>query len=232
VLSSSWATLLGLPTSLWGFLAYASLAGIAFVKRADRHWQYAWLVSFFGFLFSLYLTTVSITILHAACPYCLTSLALMTATFAYVTVQRPDLQGFSWGGWLIKSAPVAAAILLVLHLNFTGILGPADAPENPIARALADHLTQRGAKFYGAQWCPHCKEQKAVFGSAAKRLPYIECSPDGYGTPEAEVCKAASIESYPTWVIDGKRYEQVMSLTELENATGFKPPAAPPESSR
>src|SRR6476659_4696568 len=74
VLSSRWATLLGLPTALWGFFAYASLAAIAFVRRVDRHWQYAWMISFFGFLFSAYLTTVSITILHAACPYCLTSL--------------------------------------------------------------------------------------------------------------------------------------------------------------
>src|SRR6185503_21023458 len=38
VLSSRWGTLLGLPTSLWGFLTYAALASIAFVKRADRHW--------------------------------------------------------------------------------------------------------------------------------------------------------------------------------------------------
>ena len=32
VLTSRWATLLGLPTSLWGFLGYASLAAIAFVR--------------------------------------------------------------------------------------------------------------------------------------------------------------------------------------------------------
>jgi uncharacterized membrane protein len=224
VLSSQWSTLLGFPTALWGFIAYASLAAIAFVKRVDRHWQYAWLVSFFGFLFSAYLTTVSITILHAACPYCLTSLVLMTATFAYVTVQRPDLQGFSWGGWLTRSAPVAAAILLLLHLNFTGVLGPAAEPDNPIARSLADHLTQKGVRFYGAQWCPHCQDQKAMFGSAAKRLPYIECSPNGVGTPQAGVCNDASVNSYPTWIIDGKRYEQVMTLTDLMNASGFKAP--------
>src|SRR5262245_11211005 len=32
VLSSSWATLLGMPTSFWGLTAYVLLAGIAFVK--------------------------------------------------------------------------------------------------------------------------------------------------------------------------------------------------------
>src|SRR5262245_43680478 len=34
VLHSKWATLLGLPTALWGFLTYVLLAGIAlFVRR-------------------------------------------------------------------------------------------------------------------------------------------------------------------------------------------------------
>src|SRR5688572_26684292 len=41
VLSSRWATLLGLPTSLWGLLGYAALAGIAFVRPARKQWSYA-----------------------------------------------------------------------------------------------------------------------------------------------------------------------------------------------
>ena len=35
VLSSRWATLFGLPTAFWGLLAYATLAGTAFIKRVD-----------------------------------------------------------------------------------------------------------------------------------------------------------------------------------------------------
>src|SRR5579883_1362270 len=42
VLSSSWSTLLGLPTSAWGFLAYASLVAISFIKPAHLHWWLAW----------------------------------------------------------------------------------------------------------------------------------------------------------------------------------------------
>jgi len=84
VLTSRWATLLGLPTSLWGLFGYAALAGIAFVRRADRHWSFAFTVALFGVCYSVYLTIVSLTILQSACPYCLTSLALMTATLALV----------------------------------------------------------------------------------------------------------------------------------------------------
>src|SRR5262245_17942029 len=35
VLTSRWATLLGLPTSLWGMMAYTTLEAIAFVQGAS-----------------------------------------------------------------------------------------------------------------------------------------------------------------------------------------------------
>ena len=61
-----------------------SFAATAFIGRADQHWRLAWTLAFFGVLYSAYLTTISFTVLGAACPYCLTSLALMTAIFALV----------------------------------------------------------------------------------------------------------------------------------------------------
>jgi uncharacterized membrane protein len=228
VLSSAWAKTLGMPTSFWGFLTYTALAAIAFVQRVDRHWQLAWTVSLFGVLFSAYLTTVSMTVLHAACPYCLTSLTLMTAIFALVTWQRPStIANFAWRPWLTKTAPAAVVLIGLLHLHYTGVFAPAEEPEDPLARALAEHLSSVGARFYGAQWCPHCQSQKAIFGTAAKRLPYIECSPGGQGTAQAPICMEANIGSYPTWIIKDKRYEQVMSMTELSNVTNFKAPTAP-----
>lgn len=227
VLSSQWSTLLGFPTSAWGFLAYASLAAIVFIKRADQHWWAAWGVAFFGLLYSAYLTTISLTVLHAACPYCLTSLALMTSIFALVTFQRPQiLPNFNWGGWLAKTAPVAAALIIILHLNYTGILGDAPQAEDLQTRAFAMHVANSGAKMYGAFWCPHCQQQKAYFGESAKRLPYVECSPDGQGSPQASECQAMKIESYPTWIINGKRFEEVMTLQQLADATGFQGPTS------
>src|SRR6476660_3884228 len=88
VLNSNWSKLLGMPTSFWGFLTYALLAAIAWNKRTTSQWQFAWFVSLFGVLFSLYLTIISLFVLKAACPYCLTSLGLMTAIFIITTIQR------------------------------------------------------------------------------------------------------------------------------------------------
>jgi len=223
VLSSRWSTLFGMPTSFWGFLTYALLAAIAWNKRSESQWRVAWIISLFGLLYSLYLTWVSLFEVRAACPYCLSSLALMTAIFITVATQRPkNLSEFSWGPWLAKSAGGALVIVLALHLHYAGYWGKTAGPEDPWIRGLAEHLTKTNAKFYGAGWCPHCKEQKEMFGSSVKRVPYVECSPGGPGTPQAAVCTAAGVESYPTWTINGQRYVGTQSLENLAQFSKYK----------
>jgi len=37
----------------------------------------------------------------------------------------------------------------------------------PAKIALAQHLTQIGAKMYGAYWCHHCHKQKQMLGKQA-----------------------------------------------------------------
>lgn len=223
VLSSRWATLLGLPTSLWGFLGYAALAAIAFVRRADRQWSLAWTVALVGVCYSAYLTVVSLTMLQSACPYCLTSLALMTSILAVVIAQRPtEMAQRSWL-WLAAGRVAAAAlVILVVHGNNIKAVEEPSGPEDPQVRALAEHLADKGVLFYGASWCPHCQEQKRMFGASAKRLPYIECNLAGPTAPQASACTVAGVDTYPTWVINGRRYVgQVMTLAELADATGF-----------
>ena len=223
VLSSRWAKLFGLPTSLWGFLGYAALAAIAFVRRANKQWSYAWTVAFFGVCYSVYLTVVSLTILESACPYCLTSLALMTATLALVVWQRPpELAHRSWVGLAAGRGALAAVVILLLHANYTAPQAEPTGPEDPMVRALAEHLSDEGVLFYGASWCPHCQEQKRLFGASVSRLPYIECSPAGQNAPQSPSCDRAGIQSYPTWIINGRAYVgQVLTLAELASATGF-----------
>lgn len=223
VLTSRWATLLGLPTSFWGFVGYASLAAIAFVRRVDQHWSWAWTVAFFGACYSVYLTVVSLTVLESACPYCLTSLALMTGILALVVFQRPpEMRHRSWLGLAGGRGVLAAVIILILHANYAAPQAESAGPEDPAVRALAEHLTEQGALFYGASWCPHCQEQKRMFGASAGRLPYIECSLSGPNGPQSAACRRAGIKSYPTWVIGGRTMAgQVLSLAQLADATSF-----------
>jgi uncharacterized membrane protein/glutaredoxin len=223
VLTSRWATLLGLPTALWGLLAYTGLAAIAFVRRADKHWSYAWTAAFFGVCYSVYLTVVSLTILGSACPYCLTSLGLMTATLALVVWQRPpEMAHRSWVGSVAGRGAIAAVVILLLHANYVAPQPEPTGPEDPMVRALAEHLTEEDVLFYGASWCPHCQEQKRLFGASASRLPYIECNLAGPNAPQSSTCSRAGVQTYPTWVIKGRRIVgQVLSLAELADATGF-----------
>jgi hypothetical protein len=86
--------------------------------------------------------------------------------------------------------------------------------------AFAQCVRERRALFYGAFWCPHCQEQKALFGAAQRRLPYVECStPDGRS--QVVLCQNNGIREYPTWVFaDGSRETQVLSLSRLAEKTG------------
>ena len=80
-------------------------------------------------------------------------------------------------------------------------------------------LAEKGAKFYGAFWCPHCQKQKAMFEGSDK-LPYVECStPDAKG--QLEVCTAAGVNSYPTWIFaDGSKLPGETPLETLAQKTG------------
>jgi glutaredoxin len=195
---------------------------VAWNRDAVNQWRWAWVISLFGLLFSLYLTSISFFELKAACPYCLTSLGLMGLIFVVTTLQRPaNLAKFSWGPWLAKSLGAAGVVVLAIHLHYAGVWGEAQGPEDPWIRGLAEHLTKSDAKFYGASWCPHCMEQKKLFGSSVKRIPYIECSPAGPQGPLAEICKEKNIQSYPTWIINGQRTTGVLPLDTLAQLSKY-----------
>ncbi len=85
---------------------------------------------------------------------------------------------------------------------------------------FATCIKDSGATFYGAFWCPHCREQKSMFGSSAKLLPYVECStPDSQG--QTAICIEKEIKSYPTWVFrDGSIGNGTLSFMELASSTG------------
>ena len=76
--------------------------------------------------------------------------------------------------------------------------------------SFAQCLAEKGAVMYGADWCPHCENEKKRFGSSFKFIPYVEC-PD-----EPQKCLAAGVEGYPTWIFpDGLKFEGEQGLEKL-----------------
>jgi glutaredoxin len=128
----------------------------------------------------------------------------------------------SWLGLAAGRVALAAIVILLVHGTNIRPEEEPTGPEDPQVRALAEHLADKGVLFYGASWCPHCQEQKRMFGASAKRLPYVECNLAGPTAPQASACSAAGVNTYPTWVINGRRFVgQVMTLAELADATDF-----------
>jgi len=85
---------------------------------------------------------------------------------------------------------------------------------------FAECLKEEGATFYGAFWCPHCQNQKRIFGKkASDSLPYVECSTQD-GQNQTEACIEAGVESYPTWEFaDGTRVGGTQSIQDLAAQT-------------
>ena len=61
-----------------------------------------------------------------------------------------------------------------------GIAPVVQTESNPAKISLAKHLNNSGAVMYSAYWCPHCHDQKDMFGKqAVKELQVVECAVDG-----------------------------------------------------
>ena len=86
--------------------------------------------------------------------------------------------------------------------------------------AFAKCIASKQAKMYGAYWCPHCADQKEMFGSSFQYVPYVECGVPG-SRDEGPVCKDAGIKHFPTWQFaDGERQEGTLPLQSLGTKTG------------
>lgn len=228
VQQSRWATLLGMPIALWGLATYALLARLLWrLRTRPSAWRMALTVAGVGAAVSWYLTSVSVLVIEATCAWCLASFAIANALFVLVLLRRPaHMPENAWGKSLPAPAGAAAVIVLGLLLHYSGLFDPAAGPEKPYLKALAVHLSDSGARFYGAYWCPSCQKQKELFEASVERLPYVECTPDGRNGLRNLDCVTNDIKDYPTWIIDGRRYTGVLPVANLAALSGFKAPDA------
>ena len=89
------------------------------------------------------------------------------------------------------------------------------------AKCLAAHQ----AKMYGLYWCPHCADQKAMFGAAFRYVPYQECAIKDKPGELEPACKAAGVKLFPSWQFGtDPPKEGVFPLQELSDKTGCSLP--------
>ena len=171
------------------------------------------------------------------CIYCVAS-ALFALTMFVLT-----LVGREWedSGQLIFSGLIVAMVTLVGTLGAYSLSNPTVASNGdqigevdgkyipaavsgPAEIALAKHLSDIGAKMYGAYWCHHCQDQKELFGrQAAAQMPYVECDPAGANSQTA-ICQSSGVKGYPTWKVGDQVYSGTQSLQQLAEYSGYKGP--------
>ncbi|AJF61124.1 TPA: hypothetical protein HA239_05300 [Candidatus Woesearchaeota archaeon] len=88
---------------------------------------------------------------------------------------------------------------------------------------LAQCLADNGVVMYGAWWCPHCQNNKKLFGDSwdtfAAAGGYVECSTAQ--RTQTELCQNEGITGYPTWrFADGSELNGERGLLELAQKAG------------
>ena len=241
VLNSPYATVLGLPLALFGFLAYAGMGTMAIApwlinpdsqkELRSKLEDWSWLLMFVGgvsmTIFSSYLMYIMAFEIKSLCLYCIGSAVCSISLFILALIGR------NWEdiGQLIFIAIIVGMITMVgTFAVYAPIHSPTASKQDvygvtttstPAKVALAEHLTEVDAKMYGAYWCSHCQDQKKLFGQeAVSQLNYIECDPKGKN-PQPNLCVAAGIKAYPTWEINGEIQEGVISLENLAKLSGY-----------
>ena len=250
VLNSPYATVFGtVPLSLLGCLAYLSIAILALAPKAlnpntnkglhsqleNKTWQALFIITAAMVIFSSYLMYLMAFEIKDLCIYCISSALFSLALFVLVLVGREweDIGQLVFTGILVAMVSSIGALGLYnsvrspASVSTPGIVAPAvTTTSGPAQLALARHLGEIGAKEYGAYWCPHCHEQKMLFGKeAAALIDYIECDPRGQNS-RAEICQAAAanVKGFPTWEIKGQFYSGTQSLEKLADFSGYTGP--------
>ena len=251
VLNSPYATVFGtVPLSLLGCLAYLSIAILALAPKAvnpntnkglhsqleNKTWQALFIITAAMVIFSSYLMYLMAFEIKELCIYCISSAVLSLSLFVLVLVGREweDIGQLVFTGILVAMVSSIGALGLynsvrspAASVSSPGIVAPAVTTiSGPAQLALVRHLREIGAKEYGAYWCPHCHDQKMLFGKeAAALIDYVECDPKGQNS-RAQMCQAAAanVKGFPTWEIKGQFYSGTQSLEKLADLSGYTGP--------
>lgn len=250
VLSSPYAEVFGLPLTLFGFLGYTAVLGLAIApllvnadqqkplrqKLNSQTWPLIFALATAMVVFSAYLMSIMAFEIQAFCPFCVASALFSLSLFVIALVGHPwdDRGQLAFVGIIVGVVTLTGVLAIYAPSRGGGpassvAAGQAGPPitlaSGPAEVALARHLNDTGAVMYGAWWCPHCHDQKQVFGAeAAETMPYVECAEDGV-SPQVSLCRSKpQITGFPTWEIDGEFYPGTQSLERLAELSGYTGP--------
>ena len=248
VLNSPWGTLiktnqLNIPLSFTGLFTYSTILLIILIpslkiispkqKIYKDFWWFLYLISCGSSVFSILLLSIMIIKIKSFCFFCLLSAILSFSIFILTIIgarfdnretmfYRGLIVAFAvLMGGLIWSNKVDPARANEINLSNEKI-SPAITTVSSIEKInFAKYLSDNGIAMYSAYWCPHCNDQKQLFGEkAVEELIIIECAKDGKNN-KYKLCQDKAIEGFPSWEIDNEIYSGTRSLEELAQMTNY-----------
>ena len=248
VLNSPWGTLfennqVNIPLSLAGFISYLSILVITILlslnlispkeKLNKFLWWLIFIVSCASSSFSFLLINIMFFKIQAYCFFCILSTIL---SFSIFIISMIGANFESREPMIFRGFIVAISVLLGGLIWSTNV-DPANAnytkPNENVSPTITTSSTPQKVKFakflkennivmYSAYWCPHCHDQKQLFGKAAvKELKVIECAIDGKDN-QSELCKIKGISGFPSWEINGEIYSGTQDLNDLAIKTNYQ----------
>jgi len=251
VLNSPWGTLIknnqfNIPLSFAGLLTYSTILFIVIIlsqkiispkqKIYKYFWWLLYLISCGSSVFSILLISIMIIKIKSFCFFCLLSAILSFSIFILTIIGGR----FDNRETMFYRALIIAFTVLIGGLIWSNQVDPARAKEinlsnervsPPITNVsskekvdFAKYLSNNKIVMYSAYWCPHCTDQKQLFGKeAAEELIIIECAKDGKNN-QYKLCQEKGIEAFPSWEINDQIYSGTRSLRELAVMTNYEEP--------
>ena len=248
VLNSPWGTLysnnqINIPLSLAGLITYSLILLVTIIltlkifppkeKLSKTLWWFLYLLSCGSSVFSFLLINIMFFKIEAFCIFCILSAILSFSIFILTIVGAK----FENRETMFFRGITIAFIVLLGGLIWSNQVDPSKAGEiiDPIENSspivttksskqkidFAKFLNENQIIMYSAYWCPHCHDQKQLFGKkATEELSIIECAKDGINN-QYELCQQKEIEGFPSWEINNKIYSGTRDLQELANMTGY-----------
>src|SRR3989344_7065979 len=107
---------------------------------------------------------------------------------------------------------VVVLILIVGFYSYKNITGKVIQSQYD---EFSKYMTEQGVVMYGTEWCPHCKNQKKLFGNSFQYINYTDCDKN------RNECLIAGVTGYPTWKINNKAYPGEQSIKRLTQLSGY-----------
>jgi len=249
VLNSPWGTLfennkINIPLSSAGFITYSLILVLAIIlslnlispkeKLNKFLWWLIFLISCASSTFSFLLINIMFFRIQAYCFFCILSAILSFSIFivSMIGAKFDSREPMIFRGFIVAISVLLSGLIWSTNVDPSNAIDVQSPTENvsPIITTSSSPQKVKFAKFlrennvvmYSAYWCPHCHDQKQLFGKeAAEELKIVECAKDGKDN-NYELCQTKGISGFPSWEINKEIISGTRELNELAIKTGYQ----------